>query len=181
MGKILIICLLACSLVFTNSATLENTDTADKSEQEFVRIENNYPKYDEVTPIDVITDETNSVDSITLEVEVTAYTAGYTCTGKTPSHPLYGVTASGAYVEEGTTIAAPREFPIGTEIYIPNYGRGLVQDRGSAVRWTGQRYVLDIYIQDYQQALRWGRRVLEVEVFLDNLETEDIEKILRLR
>ena len=39
-------------------------------------------------------------------IEITYYTAGPESTGKTPDHPAYGITRSGAVVEEGRTIAA---------------------------------------------------------------------------
>jgi 3D (Asp-Asp-Asp) domain-containing protein len=91
--------------------------------------------------------------------EVTAYTANYESTGKTPSHPLYGVTASGAYVEEGVTIAAPPSIPFGTRIYIPYFDEVYtVQDRGGDIT-EGH---LDIYYEDLDGALEFGRRDLPV-------------------
>src|SRR5699024_6775981 len=70
-------------------------------------------------------------------VTATGYTAGKESTGKTPNHPLYGVTYSGVKVTRGTfsTIAAdPDVFPIGTILYIPDYGYGVVADTGSAIK-----------------------------------------------
>lgn len=92
--------------------------------------------------------------------EVTAYTAGAESTGKTPDHPLYGVTASGAYVEEGVTAACPPALPFGTELRIEGVGRRVCHDRGSAI--TDGR--LDVYIADLDEALEFGRQTLEVEI-----------------
>lgn len=114
---------------------------------------------------------------IEVEAEITAYTAGYQCTGKTPDHPQYGVTKSGAMVEEGTSIAAPSVFPFGTVIKVPGYGTGVVQDRGGAVVWSGGRPILDVYIESREDALRWGRRVKEVKIYTDNIPKETIKRI----
>lgn len=120
---------------------------------------------------------------ITLEVEVTAYTAGYESTRKRPGHPAYGITKNGSKVLEGYTIAAPNEFPFGTKIYIPGYGLGEVQDRGNLIKWDPKKgkYVLDVYIEDLDRALEWGRKTLHVKVYTDNLTIEQINKILRVQ
>ena len=118
-------------------------------------------------------------DYLKIEAEVTAYTAGVQCTGKTPDHPAYGITYSGYRVMEGVTIAAPQEFPLYTEIEIPGYGRGIVHDRGGAVRYRDdtQRYVFDVYIEDLSRALSWGRRVLEVKIYIEDLTDYEIQEI----
>lgn len=91
--------------------------------------------------------------------EVTAYTANCESTGKTPGHPLYSITASGTVVTEGQTIAAPPTLPFGTKVYIPYFDKVFtVEDRGGAIQ--GKR--LDIYMDDVDNALEFGRRNLEV-------------------
>ena len=93
--------------------------------------------------------------------KITAYTAGYESTGKTPEHPAYGITASGAEVKEGITIAADWDvLPVGSKVYIQDVGFRWVEDRGGAVK--GQH--IDIYIEDLTQALEWG--VQEKAVYL---------------
>src|SRR5699024_7938143 len=70
-------------------------------------------------------------------VIATGYTAGAESTGKTPDHPQYGITFSGVNVKRDlySTIAADVDvFPIGTVLYIPNYGYGVVADTGSAIK-----------------------------------------------
>ncbi len=72
-------------------------------------------------------------------VTATGYTAGAESTGKKPGDPLYGLTYSGVKVKRdlySTVAADPSVFPIGTILFIPNYGLGVVADTGSAIKET---------------------------------------------
>lgn len=99
-----------------------------------------------------------------VEVVATGYTAGYESTGKTESHPLYGITFSGVKVRRDlySTIAAdPRVFPIGTILFIPGYGYGVVADTGSAIK--GNK--IDLYYETVADVYnKWGKRTVEVYV-----------------
>lgn len=99
-----------------------------------------------------------------VRVVATGYYAGYESTGKTPSHPQYGITYSGVKVRRGTysTIAADlRVFPLGTVLYIPGYGYGVVADKGGAVR--GNK--IDLYFETKQDVYaQWGKRTVDVYV-----------------
>ena len=79
-----------------------------------------------------------------MKVTATGYTAGYESTGKKPGHPQYGITYSGVKVKRDrntlSTIAAdPDVFPLGSILYIPGYGYGIVADIGSAIK--GQKSI----------------------------------------
>lgn len=93
--------------------------------------------------------------------EITAYTAGYESTGKNPGDDWYAITASGEPAIEGRTIACPKSIPFGTPVFIPMFENVFYcTDRGSAIT-EGK---LDIYMENLEQALQFGRRDLEVFV-----------------
>lgn len=109
-------------------------------------------------------DTTTTVALDVIEVVATGYTAGVESTGKRPGHPGYGITYSGVKVrrDQVSTIAAdPKLFPIGTLLYIPGYGYGVVADTGSAIK--GNR--IDLYFETIRQVYeQWGKRKVEVQV-----------------
>ncbi len=99
--------------------------------------------------------------------EITAYTEGFESCGKLPSHPEYGITASGNKVKENWTIAADKNFKFGDKLMI----EGLpyiytVEDRGGAIK--GDR--LDLYVPELTRALEWGRREREVYLVEDRVD-----------
>ncbi|MFE0557333.1 3D domain-containing protein [Paenibacillus sp. NPDC058910] len=102
----------------------------------------------------------------TVKVTATGYTAGYESTGKKPGHPQYGITYSGVKVKRDrnmvSTIAAdPNVFPLGSILYIPGYGYGIVADIGSAIK--GQK--IDLYFSTTKQVFKeWGKKDVEVQV-----------------
>ncbi|GIP57105.1 3D domain-containing protein [Paenibacillus sp. FSL W8-0186] len=102
----------------------------------------------------------------TVKVVATGYTAGYESTGKRPNHPGYGITYSGVKVRRDkdtiSTIAADlKVFPLGTILYIPGYGYGVVADKGSAIK--GNK--IDLYFTTTKQVFKeWGKKEVEVQV-----------------
>jgi hypothetical protein len=61
----------------------------------------------------------------------------------------------------GTIAADTNYYPFGTEMYVPGYGDGLVEDRGSAIK--GEKRI-DLYFNSHSKARQWGRQTLEVEI-----------------
>lgn len=100
----------------------------------------------------------------TQEVVATGYTAGRESTGKHPGDPSYGITYSGVKVRRDlySTIAADTSiFPIGTILFIPGYGYGVVADTGSAIKG----YKLDLYYNSVKDVYKkWGKRHLNVYI-----------------
>jgi 3D (Asp-Asp-Asp) domain-containing protein len=115
---------------------------------------------------------------ITVKAEVTAYTLAE-C-GKSPSSALYGVTASGRKVSNDT-VAAPTNFPFGTKLHIPGYGKGYVKDRGGHIKYhpssRGGYYRMDVYMRSRYEANRWGRKKMDVKVYVGNLSNKTVSGI----
>lgn len=102
-------------------------------------------------------------------MEVTAYDLSYQSCQKWPDHPEYGITASGNRVSEWHTIAAGKEIPFGTKVYMPyfkdkpNKGIFVVEDRGGGVGYNR----LDIYMENYADCMEFGRQDLTVWILED--------------
>ena len=60
---------------------------------------------------------------------------------------------------DGTIAADTKYYPFNTRIYVPGYGWGVVEDRGSAIK--GPRR-LDLYFNSHKEALGWGRKNVKV-------------------
>jgi 3D (Asp-Asp-Asp) domain-containing protein len=90
---------------------------------------------------------------ISEKFEITAYCPCLKCCGKTD-----GITATGTKATEGRTIAVdPSKIPYGTEVLID--GKIYVaEDCGGAIK--GNR--IDLYFNNHQSALEWGRQEKEV-------------------
>lgn len=73
-----------------------------------------------------------------------------------------GITASGTKAKPGTLAADTKYYPFGTVIYVPGYGYGRVEDRGSAIKGPDK---LDVFFKSRKKALQWGRQPLRVRVW----------------
>jgi 3D (Asp-Asp-Asp) domain-containing protein len=71
-----------------------------------------------------------------------------------------GFTASGTRARAGTIAADPDVLPMKTQVYVPGYGYGMVEDTGAAIR--GRR--LDVFFPSHAAALHWGVKRLTVRV-----------------
>lgn len=67
----------------------------------------------------------------TMNVYATWYNAA--SSGKSPTDPSYGFTASGAPVTKGIVAVDPRVIPLGTRLYIPGYGFAVAGDTGGGI------------------------------------------------
>jgi uncharacterized protein YabE (DUF348 family)/3D (Asp-Asp-Asp) domain-containing protein len=95
------------------------------------------------------------VKKMLSNVTLTAYSAGLASTGKSKGDPEYGVTASGAIVKEGRTIAVdPDVIPLGWWVYIEGIGFRRAEDTGSAIQ--GKK--IDVYFDSERYANKFGRK-----------------------
>lgn len=68
--------------------------------------------------------------------------------GKLPSDPTFGVTSTGQRLVKGIIAVDPKLIPLGTEVYIPNYGRATAGDAPNTL--TGLTIKLGYDDGDYQ-------------------------------
>ena len=54
----------------------------------------------------------------------------------------------------------PDIIPLGTRVYIPGYGEAIAADTGGAI----SGYMIDLCMEDYTQAIAFGRRGVEVYI-----------------
>ena len=102
------------------------------------------------TPIFV--DPTTSGAEYLGEWKITAYCACAACCDKNA-----GITASGAMTKANHTIAAPKEFPFGTQLIVGGQ-LYVVEDRGGSIH--GHR--IDVYFNTHQEANNFGVRYMDV-------------------
>lgn len=99
--------------------------------------------------------ETTAKNYYVMAVTATAYCPCEKCCGKSD-----GITASGTKATAGRTIAVdPKIIPYGTEVVIDGHTY-IAEDCGSAVK--GNK--VDIFFDSHEEALAFGRQVMEIEV-----------------
>lgn len=86
---------------------------------------------------------------------VTAYCPCAKCCGQSGN-----LTRSGTVPKQGITIAAPRSVPFGTVVYVQGIGPRIVEDRKH--RRFNRSY--DVFFNSHAQAVRFGRRELNVSI-----------------
>ena len=86
----------------------------------------------------------------------------YVASGPNKGKPKrVGITASGTRARKGTIAADTRYYPYGTVMHIPGYGKGVVEDIGSAIQGPDR---IDVYFPTRKRALKWGRQTLSVGI-----------------
>ena len=72
-----------------------------------------------------------------------------------------GITSSGVKARVGTIAADTKYYPYGTIMIIPGYGKGVVEDIGSAIKGPNR---LDVYYSTRKKALKWGKKRVKVKI-----------------
>ncbi|NLK97930.1 MAG: DUF348 domain-containing protein [Epulopiscium sp.] len=98
-----------------------------------------------------------------LTMSATAYTASYKDTGKSPSHPGYGITYTGTRARVGTVAVDPRVIPLGTKMYVEGYGYAVAEDIGGAIK--GNK--IDLYFNTLKEANNFGRQQRKVYILAE--------------
>jgi len=93
----------------------------------------------------------------TLRVYATWYDAA--SSGRSPSDPSYGHTATGSVVTYGIVAVDPDVIPLGTKLFIPGYGYAVAGDTGGAVKG----YIIDLGYPD-GVTVDWQSKWLDIYV-----------------
>jgi hypothetical protein len=103
---------------------------------------------------------------------------GHTASGSKPREPNPGLISTDTIVHPwmlpvrivfpwlwiphpGTIAADTMYYPFGTQMYVPGYGDGVVEDRGSAIKGDKR---IDLYFNSHDRARQWGRQTVDVEI-----------------
>jgi len=63
---------------------------------------------------------------------------------------------------DGTIAADTRYYAFGTRMYVPGYGYGVIEDRGSAIQGPTR---LDVFFKSHTDAKIWGRQKVDVKIY----------------
>jgi len=91
-----------------------------------------------------------------LKIKVTAYEPSERSCGIWAD----GITATGKPVKMGTIAVDPKLIPMGSRLFVPQYGWGVAEDIGGAIK--GNR--IDVFFWTVDEALEWG--VKELDIFV---------------
>lgn len=73
-------------------------------------------------------------------------------------------TATNTKPKRGTIAVDPKRIPYGTKLYIPEYGYGIVEDTGSALRKDKNNIRIDVYMDTYEEAIEWGKKEMIIYI-----------------
>ncbi len=99
-----------------------------------------------------------------VDVSATAYSPA-SC-GKAPSHPAYGITATGLRATYGIIAVDPRVIPLGSKVYITapdgswTYGTAIAADTGGAIKGAK----IDLCYDTNAECFQFGRRYAKVYI-----------------
>jgi len=99
-----------------------------------------------------------------IDVTATAYSPA-SC-GKAPSHPAYGITATGIRATYGVIAVDPRVIPLGSKVYITapdgswTYGTAVAADTGGAIKGN----IIDLCYDTNAECFQFGRRYARVYI-----------------
>ena len=93
-----------------------------------------------------------------ITVEASAYTPW------DEGNSMTGLCADGSVATPGYSIAVdPKIIPMGSKIFVPGWGWGRASDTGGYIKG----YRIDLCMATVRETDRWGRRDVEIEVYMD--------------
>lgn len=100
-----------------------------------------------------------------FKARATAYSAGFSSTGKNPGDKNYGRTASGTVVRRNpngySSVAVdPNVIPLGTKLFIEGYGYAIAEDTGGAIKGN----TIDVFFDTDSECYNWGVKSVNVYI-----------------
>lgn len=100
-----------------------------------------------------------------IKARATAYSAGFSSTGKRPGDKNYGKTASGTTVKRNpngySSVAVdPSVIPLGTKLYVEGYGYAVAEDTGGAIKGNA----IDVFFETERECNQWGVKSVNVYI-----------------
>lgn len=88
-------------------------------------------------------------------------TRSYRITVDAVAYHLAGRTASGRPCAKGAVAVDPRLIPLGTQLFVPGYGKAVAADVGTAIKGR----IIDLWMPTDAAARKWGRRTVTITVY----------------
>jgi 3D (Asp-Asp-Asp) domain-containing protein len=77
------------------------------------------------------------------------------------AYHLPGKTASGLPCAKGVVAVDPKLIPLGTQLYVPGYGKAVAADVGTAIKGR----IIDLWMTTDAAARKWGRRTVTITIY----------------
>lgn len=155
-NKKVIATVISLLVVFITTIKTYANENKEIDNNNSIRIENSIKQKEIGIKRRLIEMDNKNIKGRRMKVKSTAYTGS----------PAEGgdMTYIGTKCREGYTIAVdPKVIPLGTRVYIPQFGKVFVaEDTGSAIK--GKK--IDIFMNSYAKAMEWGIRYIDI-IILD--------------
>lgn len=117
-----------------------------------------------IEPKLVVQEELSNTKEVMLEVS-------YYCSCEICCDVETGITASGAVVQEGRTVAMPSSVPFGAKVYIEELDHTfVVEDRGGYIKQLDDDTMrVDVYVDSHELALQLGRHMSRGIIYYDEV------------
>ncbi len=108
-----------------------------------------------------------------LEMNATAYTSRFSCTGKNPGDPEFGICYTGMNAREGIIAVDTKVIPLYTKVYVEvvgstkDYGFAIAGDIGSAIKGN----LIDLYFDSGEAVDSWGKKKVRVYILNEQNDT----------
>lgn len=146
-----------------NDTLLLNLNMVQDVNEELLKENNNLKET--IRIMDIKLKLCEDAKAIVVPAVVTAYAPfdnqSGICADDNPTVTSRGYTPSKVYAA-----ADPERLPYGSKLIIPGYGEVEVQDTGSALRADPDNIRIDVYFDTHEEAIRWGRRNLDIQIVL---------------